>query len=105
MDKYRSHRLFSSRALWDQLLTAISGTPENKPFFVEGVKRRPVNPWVDSRGDHGKTSFGAWVRGEAVFFTPKALKFECRYHSNWEGFEKSCTNSPARQRDIGLAQV
>ena len=46
-------------------------------------------------GDYGKVSTRAWIWQErllarrTVFFTPAALKFECRHHSIWEGFNKS----------------
>jgi hypothetical protein len=47
-----------------------------------------------SGGDYGKVSTRAWIWQErllaarSVFFTPAALKFECRCHSFWEGFDK-----------------
>lgn len=49
-----------------------------------------------SGGDYGKMSTRAWIWQErllaarTVFFTPAALKFECRCHSIWEGFHKGC---------------
>ena len=48
----------------------------------------------DPRGDFGRMSTRAWIWQErllaarTVFFTPRALKFECRFHSVWEGFDK-----------------
>lgn len=45
-------------------------------------------------GDYGRISTRAWIWQErllaprTVFFTPGGLKFECRYHSVWEGFNK-----------------
>ena len=48
-------------------------------------------------GDYGKISTRAWVWQErllaarTVFFTPGGLKFECRCHPVWEGFDKSRT--------------
>lgn len=48
-------------------------------------------------GDYGRMSTRAWIWQErllatrTVFFTPTALKFECRCHSIWEGFEKGRT--------------
>ncbi|KAH6974821.1 heterokaryon incompatibility protein-domain-containing protein [Ilyonectria destructans] len=47
-----------------------------------------------SGGDYGKMSTRAWIWQErllaarTVFFTPRALKFECRCHSFWEGSDE-----------------
>lgn len=51
----------------------------------------------DLGGDYGKVSTRAWIWQErllaarTVFFTPGALKFECRCHSIWEGFDAGRT--------------
>ncbi|KFZ16585.1 hypothetical protein V501_02154 [Pseudogymnoascus sp. VKM F-4519 (FW-2642)] len=48
----------------------------------------------DTGGDYGKVSTRAWIWQErllaerTIFFTPSALKFECRCHSIWEGFDQ-----------------
>ncbi|OBT87532.1 hypothetical protein VE02_03765 [Pseudogymnoascus sp. 03VT05] len=48
----------------------------------------------DTGGDYGKVSTRAWIWQErllaerTIFFTPSALKFECRCHSVWEGFDQ-----------------
>lgn len=48
-------------------------------------------------GDYGKISTRAWIWQErllatrTVFFTPGGLKFECRCHSVWEGFDEGRT--------------
>ncbi|EXJ53424.1 uncharacterized protein A1O5_13358 [Cladophialophora psammophila CBS 110553] len=50
-----------------------------------------------SGGDYGKMSTRAWIWQErllaarTLFFTPTALRFECRCHSFWEGFCKGRT--------------
>ena len=47
-----------------------------------------------SGGDYGKISTRAWAWQErllsarTIFYTPSALKFECRCHSIWEGFSR-----------------
>ncbi|KAF2674040.1 HET-domain-containing protein [Microthyrium microscopicum] len=47
-----------------------------------------------SGGEYGKISSRAWIWQErllatrTVFFTDGALKFECRCHSFWEGFDR-----------------
>lgn len=49
-------------------------------------------------GDYGKISTRAWIWQErllaarTIFFTPSALKFECRQHSVWEGFGHNVTS-------------
>lgn len=46
----------------------------------------------DSGGDYGRVSTRAWIWQErllssrTLFFTPSAIKFECRKHSVWEGY-------------------
>lgn len=58
---------------------------------------RTLGKEAESGGDFGKMSTRAWIWQErllaarTVFFTPGALKFECRRHSRWEGFEKGKT--------------
>ncbi|KAK4664202.1 uncharacterized protein QC763_503520 [Podospora pseudopauciseta] len=43
-------------------------------------------------GDYGRVSTRAWIWQErllssrTVFFTPRALKFECHHHSVWQGY-------------------
>jgi hypothetical protein len=51
----------------------------------------------ESGGEYGKISTRAWVWQErllaarTVFYTPGAIKFECRCQSFWEGFDKGRT--------------
>ncbi|VBB81674.1 Putative protein of unknown function [Podospora comata] len=46
-------------------------------------------------GDYGRVSTRAWIWQErllssrTVFFTPRALKFECHQHSVWQGYAPS----------------
>lgn len=56
-------------------------------------RRRTHELGKESRGgDYGRISTRAWIWQErllssrTVFFTPTALKFECRRHAVWEGF-------------------
>lgn len=56
-------------------------------------RRRSHALGKESRGgDYGRISTRAWIWQErllssrTVFFTPTALKFECRRHAVWEGF-------------------
>ncbi len=56
--------------------------------------RRRTHPLgkEDDGGDYGRISTRAWVwqerllSGRTVFYTPSAIRFECRCHSIWEGF-------------------
>jgi hypothetical protein len=57
-------------------------------------------------GDYGRISTRAWTWQErlfsarTVFFTPSALKFECRVHSVWEGFGSAVTGPSRRLEDV-----
>ncbi|KAK4195283.1 heterokaryon incompatibility protein-domain-containing protein [Triangularia verruculosa] len=57
------------------------------------VRRRTHKIGTENEGgDHGRVSTRAWIWQErllssrTVFFTPCALKFECRHHSVWQGY-------------------
>lgn len=65
-----------------------------------GIRRRSYGLATEvSGGDYGKVSTRAWIWQErllatrTVFFTPAALKFECRCHSIWEGFGEGYTGN------------
>lgn len=102
----------------DRILTArddkwISGAADT---VVKGIGklslrfRRRTHPLETeaSGGDYGKVSTRAWIWQErllstrTIFFTPSALKFECRCHSVWEGFGQGVTGRSwsARLDDI-----
>ncbi|KAN0101481.1 HET domain containing protein [Hyaloscypha variabilis] len=58
------------------------------------VRRLSYAFLANAQEDYGRMSTRAWTWQErllaarTVFFTPRALKFECRFHSIWEGFDK-----------------
>ncbi|KAE9364806.1 HET-domain-containing protein [Stipitochalara longipes BDJ] len=61
--------------------------------------RRRTHPLgkEDSGGEYGKISTRAWAWQErllsarTIFYTPSALKFECRCYSIWQGFGRGLT--------------
>ncbi|KAH6625657.1 heterokaryon incompatibility protein-domain-containing protein, partial [Boeremia exigua] len=75
--------------------------PQWAPDHSLGLRfrRRPyLLGWEAEGGKYGKVSKRAWIWQErllaarTVFFTPSALKFECRNHSVWEGYGASVTS-------------
>ncbi|KAK4039160.1 heterokaryon incompatibility protein-domain-containing protein [Parachaetomium inaequale] len=60
------------------------------------VRRRPQPLGKEEQGgDYGRISTRAWcwqermLSSRAIFFTQASLKFECRTHSVWEGFDNT----------------
>lgn len=92
----------------DGILTTredVCSSPFKCSFDWEGVtpvqvrSRRLWHPLSKEKegGMYGKLSTRAWIWQErllatrTIFFTPGGLKFECRRHSVWEGFQDGQT--------------
>jgi hypothetical protein len=80
------------------------GSGSRLGFFA---RRRSHKLGSESQGgDYGRISTRAWAWQErllsarTVFFTPSALKFECRAHSVWEGFGPGVTGPSRRLEDV-----
>jgi hypothetical protein len=87
-------RILAARdARWQQHVLNIDS--EEMGNLRLGFRRRSHHLGTERHGgDYGKLSTRAWIWQErllssrTVFFTPHALKFECRHHSIWQGFDQ-----------------
>jgi hypothetical protein len=76
---------------WESMSLEVSAN--NLGMLRFSMRHRSHRLGSESQGgDYGRISTRAWTWQErmlsarTVFFTPSALKFECRTHSIWEGF-------------------
>lgn len=87
-------RILGPRSLiWSTYYLNLSIGHGYKDKFPVHYRRRPIQVGKeDIGGDFGKVSTRAWIWQErllsrrSVWYTPGALKFECRCTSYWEGF-------------------
>ncbi|KAH7117457.1 heterokaryon incompatibility protein-domain-containing protein [Dactylonectria macrodidyma] len=90
-------RIFSERdSRWrSQVVNLAMGTIGSVKLLAR--RRTPPVGQEQNGGNYGRVSTRAWIWQErllskrAIFFTPSALKFECRCHSVWEGYQKGLT--------------
>ncbi|KAH7130128.1 heterokaryon incompatibility protein-domain-containing protein [Dendryphion nanum] len=97
----------SATTEFDKILTQRERPSYNLNMDVAGLgslktrfRRLPYELGTEANGGkYGKMSSRAWIWQErllaarTIFFTPHAIKFECRHHSIWEGYNKGLTSS------------
>ncbi|KAM5352903.1 hypothetical protein ACJ41O_005625 [Fusarium nematophilum] len=90
-------RIFSERdSKWQSRVVNLAmGTIGSVKLLAR--RRTPPVGQEQNGGNYGRVSTRAWIWQErllskrTIFFTPSALKFECRCHSVWEGYKKGLT--------------